>query len=475
MTFALPLLYLSLILVLGLRRRRPFSGEEDYYLAGRSGGVVLITGSLVATMLGAFGAMGLSGLAYRDGLVAGWYLWGGVAALLVLGAWGMGRLRMERAFTLPELLGDYYGPVAGRVLALLIVLSWISLIAAQLIAAGRVLEFAAAAAGRPEGDLLLNRNLWVVLTGIIFMFYTAAGGQHAVLRTDLLQAVALVGGLVALGVCVARFEPAAAAQAVDNGELWRLPFNAAMPPARVLLTVATFGAPFLVGPDIYSRLFSGRDVTRSRRAVVAAALILAPVTLLIVALGARARALAPGLTAAESETVILRLAVQTLHPLAFGGIVAALLAAVMSSADTCLLTISTLINRDLLGRRQDGDGSGAGAVRRGQLAIVGAGLVSLVIALFTPTVIGALQMCYRVYSPVILAPFLYMVLFPRGRPPRLVGAGAMGLSGAMAVTAIALDSDLLHGLAFVAPAVALGGHRLACAVRRRGLDRSKGA
>lgn len=447
MLHAFPLLYFALVIGIGLARRRSATDESEFYLARRSGGTLLLSGSLVATILGAFGVMGLSGMAYQLGLVAGWYLWGGAVGLVILGGWGLRRLEVSDVYTLPEWLGRGYGEPSRRIAAALIVVAWLGVIAAQLIAAGKIFHFMVIASEWSPQEW--GSAPFVVAVTCVFVAYTCLGGQRSILRTDLIQAAFIIVALVALVFAALRQHPGALS--LVDADLVKFPFSAKMPWTKWLVVMLTFGVPFLVGPDIYSRIYAGRDRKTARSAVLIVSALIIPIVLLVVLVGVLATVAVPdGIQA--GETVIFAMARVTLSPVWAGLLMAALLAAVMSSADTCLLTVSTLVCRDVLPRSGV---EGARAVRRGRWVVVLAGIASLVVALYVDGIVDALSKSYRLYSPAMLLPVLALMACPRRRFHRLTGIVAIVLGAGIAFHAIVRGDEALQLIAFAAPGVPL--------------------
>ncbi|MCX7044938.1 MAG: sodium:solute symporter family protein [Candidatus Sumerlaeota bacterium] len=465
------LIYFAVIIVAGITLRRRAKDSADFFLARRSAGVALVTGSMIATIFGAFAVMGVSGLAWQGGLTAGWYLWGGVIGLGVLGCWGLRRLDIEGVYTLPELLGRAYGPAMRRVAAALIALAWISLIAAQLIAVGKIARFVfmdAAASGASAASSVASSAScalsaasqpgFIIAVSALLIGFACFGGQRAVMRTDCVQALFIVAGLAALLIGAMRARPGALASLPEAGDLLRLPFNKAMMPGRWTAVMLTFGVPFLVGPDIYSRLFSGRGRDAGRRSVLWVAAIMIPLVLMIALLGVLARAILPERPGgADANTVLLEMARLVLAP-AWGGLLTAgLLAAVMSTANTCLLTVSTLVCRDLLDARRAAPLDGPPAVRRARWVVLIAGAASLGAALYYQDIVPALMNCYKVYSPAVLAPFGVMLLWPGRRFSSRTGLAALLCGVAPAALGLAMGSEALQLIAFAASAAPIAG------------------
>jgi len=445
MIIGLTIAYVAIMLLIGVWHKAPRTAEE-FFLAGRENGVALLTGSLIATIFGAFGVMGVAGKAYGIGLSAGWYHWVGTLGLLILGFWALRRVSLGGVYTLPEMLGQAYGPVVRQFAGVMIVLAWLSIISGQFLAGGKIVQFLVAQAGL-QGVSAVPVEAWTVLIGAIVTFYTVFGGQRSVIRTDLIQAIFIFVGLLVLfaTLLMAKDQPITKIQP----ESWSFPFSETIPFTTWLQLLLTLGVPFLVGPDIYSRILSGRDVETGRRAVLIAATIMIPLVLLIVLCGMMGKVRFPD-GVKDSEQILLMLAFDHMPVVASALLVAALLAAIMSSADTCLMTVSTIITRDIVGGVRE-----ERTLETGRALIAIAGTLSILVASAYGSIIGALYSAYKIYSPAVLVPFLAMVIFRKHRFSPLPGLMAPALGAAVASLGMILGSQQLGLLAFAAPAVPL--------------------
>jgi SSS family solute:Na+ symporter len=445
LSLAIALAYLLTILTLGLLHRR-HAGEEEFFLAGRSVAAFPLTGSMIATIFGAFGVMGVAGIAYQQGLVAGWYHWVGTIGLLLLAFWALRRVSLERVYTLPELMGQCYGPAVRRGAGLLIAVAWLSIVAAQFLAAGKVLQFLWSHSGvQAFGGL--PTEWWSAMTGFAVCAYAMIGGQRSVIRTDFLQAILIFIGVLLLFTGMLSVRPGVFQEIAQ--ERWQFPFSSTMSPVQWLELLLTLGVPFLVGPDIYSRVLSGRDVRTGQRAVLGAALVMIPLVSLIVLCGMMARVFVPEV--ADRELVLMVLANNFLHPAVFGLLAAALLSAIMSSADTCLMTISTIATRDLFPT----EAPAADATFRGRVVIVAAGAAAVLLAVYYSSIIKALYVAYQLYSPAVLVPFVAMLVWRGQRFASWTGVAAMSAGAGVSAVGLWLDVKAIKLFAYAAPALVI--------------------
>jgi len=177
--------YFLSVITIGVASRRKARGVDDFFVAGRKGSSLLITGSLLATIIGGSATVGMAGLGFTQGLTGAWWLLVGSIGLVVLGLFFAEKVRRFGLYTLPELVGKQYDKRMALAASILIVVAWIGIIAAQIVASGKILSVLGI--GSPL--------LWMVLFTVVFVTYTLLGGQYAVIRTDSLQAVIIFAGV----------------------------------------------------------------------------------------------------------------------------------------------------------------------------------------------------------------------------------------------------------------------------------------
>ncbi|MGB3128184.1 MAG: sodium:solute symporter family protein, partial [Dehalococcoidia bacterium] len=334
---AIIIIYFLGMLAIGVYvyRKRQASSNDGFFVANRSGSTPLILGSLCATFIGASVAVGMAGLGYSKGLSGAWWLLVGAIGLLILGLFLARKVRRVGLYTLPELVEKQYGSKAGFVASILIVVAWIAVIAGQIIAAGKILT------------VLLPYDLssLMAIAAAVFILYTALGGQYSIIRTDFAQfAILTVGILISLGFVLVRVGGISGLTASLSSEYFSFPVSINFGWYDLVLFLILTGSTYIVGPDIYSRLFCARDEKVARSSVLWAALIAIPVAFVVVLIGMGAKVLFPEIASEQAFPTVI----ENLLPVGVSGlVVAALLAAIMSSADTVLLTTSTILSQDI--------------------------------------------------------------------------------------------------------------------------------
>ena len=412
--------YFVAMIIIGVVSRKKARGIDDFFVAGRKGGVLLITGSLLATIVGGSATVGMAGLGFSRGLTGAWWLLVGSIGLVVLGFFFAKKVRGFGLYTLPELVARQYDGRVGLAASVLIIIAWVGIIAAQIIASGTIL-----------GVLGVGTPLmWMVVFTIIFVTYSVLGGQQAVIRTDTVQmGIILAGVFGALALVLSRLGGfSGLVSSLPAGD-FAFPVSSQFSGRELITLLLLVGLTYVVGPDMYSRLFCARDSNTARKSAFWAALILVPVAFGITLIGMGASALFPGISPEQALPVIIT---GVLPPFMGGVVLAALLGALMSSADTCLLSASTIMTVDVVGRFKKFL-SPAGTMSYSRWAMVIIGVAALLLALVMKGVINTLLFAYTVYTAGIIPPVIigfYKERFrvtPLGALAAIIGGGTSAL------------------------------------------------
>jgi SSS family solute:Na+ symporter len=369
------------------------SKKDSFYVADRKGSTLIICGSLCATIIGASAVVGMAGLGFSRGLTGAWWLLSGTIGLLVLFVFFARKVRSTGLYTLPELVERQYSSSTGIVASILIVISWMGVIAAQIIAASVVLSVL----------IPLPVTILMLITTFVFILYTALGGQYSIIRTDFIQSIILFSGIIiCMGFLIGRLTSAGDILNSLPRDYFSFPTSSQFGLMDVISMIILVGATYVVGPDIYSRLFCARNEKTARTSALLTALIIIPVAFIIVFIGMGAKVLFPDIIPDESFSTIIR----ELLPVGVSGLViAALLAAIMSSADTCILTSSTILTEDILKRVFPSmKERNELIISRFNIVIIGG--IALLIAVFIGGIIKSLLLAYTIFTSGIVIPVI---------------------------------------------------------------------
>ena len=433
--------YFALVLAIGFYfsgRTRTASG---YFLAGRDVGWIAIGASLFATNISSEHLIGLAGSGASTGLAVGHFEWLAVFMVLALGWIFVPFYLRSGVATMPEFLERRYGPSARMYLTTVSVIAYIfTKISVALYAGSLVLREVAG------WDFYTSAVVMVVATGA----YTIVGGLAAVIYTELLQAVVLIGGAAVLTV-IGLNEAGGFA-----GLRAELPagFFEMMKPASdpdFPWTGIFFGAPILgiwywcTDQVIVQRVLSARTEAHARGgAIFAGFLKILPVFILVLP-GMIARVLYPDITGDQAYPALV---VRLLPSGLTGLMIAAMMAALMSSLAATFNSASTLITLDVY-RRMRPAASDRTLVSVGRLATVAMVVLGILWVPFIPYMSSQLyiymQSVQAYISPPIAAVFLFGVLWPRANR---AGAIASLLTGAV-IGATRFGLEVARNTAFV--------------------------
>ncbi|MEJ2692426.1 MAG: sodium/proline symporter PutP [Candidatus Thiodiazotropha sp.] len=376
--------YLLVVLVIGVIAWRRTRDLADFVLGGRRLGSWVTALSASASDMSGWLLLGLPGYAYVAGLEAVWLALG-----LLVGTWLNWRLvaarlreaseRAGNALTLPQYFANRFQDDSGLirvVSSLFVLLFFLFYTSSGLVAGGKL--FAAVF------DL---PYLWAVgLGALTIILYTAFGGFLAVSWTDLFQGLLMAAALVAVPVMALELAggPGAAFDALSAQHPTLLdPFSDRQgEPLGVLAVVSllAWGLGYFGQPHILARFKAVQSVERvpqARRIALGWVLITLTGACLVGLLGIPAFET----PLPDAEKVFIRLVDLLFHPLVAGICLAAILAAIMSTADSQLLVASSAFTGDiyrvLLRRRA----SQAELVVVGRLAVLGIACAAFLLAM----------------------------------------------------------------------------------------------
>jgi SSS family solute:Na+ symporter len=414
------IVYFLFMIAIGVMSRRKAKKADDFFVAGRKGSSLFITGSLIATIVGGSAIMVTSKLGFIQGLTGAWWLLVGSIGLVVLGVFFAKKVREFGLYTLPELVEKQYDRRVALAGSILIVVAWIGVIGAQIIAAGNIMSILGI--GSPL--------LWMILFTGVFVVYTLVGGQYSVIRTDSIQAVIIYAGIfVALALVLSKLGGLNGFIESISAEQFAFPLSSNFDWYELVKLLLLVGLTYVVGPDMYSRLLCARDGKTAKISALWAALLIIPITLAITMLGMGASVLFPDISSGQALPTI----VKEVLPSFLGGIVlAALLCAFMSSADTTLLTASTILSVDIIGQIRPAF-SREKMLKISRWGIVALGVAALVLALYLGNIVDAILFAYTVYTGGLIIPILAgfyktrLRVTPSGALVAIIGGGLAAL------------------------------------------------
>jgi len=340
-------LYFGALLAIGYRARGQGSVEE-YFLAGRGFGKTVLFFTMIATNFSAFFFLGFAGAAYSKGLSQYALMAVGTALMpimfLTLGERAYSLGKAGGFVTMPELVGATSGSHALRMVFLIVLCAYtLPYLGVQAVGAGYIIESLTGYAALPASVLVLG----------IITFYVLLGGMRGSGWTDLVQGVIM---FIAMAVSLAFVAwglggPAKATAMVAEAspELLQYPDIGAGLFALFSFTLLwVFVDPMF--PHLFTRFFTAAKKESIYTAAKLYPLVVAPLFAAPVIIGVWARG--AGIEVDRPDMVLIRMVESYAPEWAYGLVMVGALAALMSTADSQMLSLSTMLARDLGLKRQ---------------------------------------------------------------------------------------------------------------------------
>src|SRR6185436_7994180 len=332
--------YFCFVFGIGVYFFRRAKTSRAYFLADRNVGWIAVGASLLASNISSEHFIGLAGSGASTGLAVGHFEWLATFMCIMLGWVFVPFYLRSSVYTMPEFLERRYGPACRWYLTTVSVLAYVfTKISVALYAGGLVLH---AIVG---WDFYTSAAVMVITTGI----YTVFGGLSAVIYTELLQAVVLLTGAITLTVLglnqTGGFAGLRQALPADFFHMIKPISDPNFPWTGIFFGAPILGIWYWCTDQVHVQRVLGAKTEEDARggALLCGALKILPVFVLVVP-GLVARALYPDIKGDEAyPTLVVRL----LPPGVIGIMVAALLAALMSSLAATFNSASTLVTLDI--------------------------------------------------------------------------------------------------------------------------------
>lgn len=343
------LIFLLAIFIIGFVASKKMNSSagflQDYFLGGRELGGFVLAMTMVATYGSASSFLGGPGTAYTVGF--GWILLAmsqvvtGYFVLLILGKKFAILARKYNAITMIDFLKTRYNSPAVAILsAIAIIIFLFSAMTAQWVGGGRLIESLTG----------LQYTTALFIFAISVLVYVTIGGFRAVALTDAVQgAVMVIGTLILLiGVIIAGGGvPAIMQDLLNENPRLVTPFGAdgKLTAAYVSSFWILVGVGVVGLPQIAVRAMSYKNSRSMHRALVIGTIVTGFIMLNMHLIGIFARPVMPGIEVGDK--VIPLIALEVLPPWLAGIVLAAPMAAIMSTVDSLLLLVSSAIVKDV--------------------------------------------------------------------------------------------------------------------------------
>ncbi len=459
--FIVMMAYMIGILGAGVWAKTKVTSQDQFLVAGRSVGPLLYAGTLAAIVLGGASTVGGVKLGYQYGISGMWFVFMFGLGILVLSTVLVPRILNLNLYTVPELLERRYS-AAARVAGGVVMVAYDFMVAVTAtIAVGAVMEVIVG----------IPRTKAILLSSAVMVAYSVFGGMWSLTVTDIVQFVIKTVGILFVLLPAALLHAGgwqAMQQHLPAGFFYLINIGG----AKIFSFFLLYFFGIIIGQDVWQRVFTARNIKVARNGGIAVGVYCLVYAMAGALIGMAGRAFLPPLADLDSAFANI---VNVVLPAGLRGLVlAASLAAMMSTASACLLASSTVLLEDVYLRLR-GAGN-IGSVTQSRVVTLGFGVAMTIVASGTNDVIAAITVAYDLLVGALFVPVIGAMLWARG-----TGAGALAsiaVSAPIVVVMIfvqGIDSDApiyagfgMSLLVYVVislitrpnPAAMLGGERL---------------
>ena len=343
--------YLLFVVLLGLYFGSKHKDAEDYFLAGRSLTWPLIGFSLFASNMSSNTLVGLTGAGFKDGFSVFSYEWMAVFVLIIFAVFLLPYYLKNKIFTVPEFLERRFNYLArGYASGISIILNIFVDVAATLYAGGVLIQL-----------VFPQFELWQIITvlSIIAGLYTISGGLSAVVYTDAIQAVILIMGSCFITYIAwnqsGGFEEVMKITDPTHIDIVKPITDEALPWPGLFTGVLLLGFYFWgTNQYITQRTLASKNKKEGQWGAMFAGLLKLTILFIMIFPGVFARVLYPEWNTDEMDKLYPTMLFDLLPAGLLGLVLAGFIAALMSSIDSGLNSVSTLFTMDFYTKLKPG-------------------------------------------------------------------------------------------------------------------------
>lgn len=424
----------------GYRSSKQVKDIDDFTLAGSKLGKLQAGFSMAATEFGGSSLVGTMAFCYAVGISGAWWSWSAVPALILLGIFFAGKIKLPGMVTITEFFEKRYDKRTRTFSTIMHLLETSLQISTQFLVGATALH----------GILGIPKILSIAITVIFVMLYTAGGGLIAVVNTDILQfIVVVVSAFIAAPIAVHSAGGFEGMQSALPAEF----FNFGQVDVQTIISWCLFSAfVYATNQHYIQRLLASKDKKTARFSFVFTGGCYIVYGLLIAIIGVAIAVLLPGLKDANMGYALL---IKNYIPAGIRGVIlGGLFAASMSTADSILLSASTLFVNDLYIPYINKKSTKENELKVIKTVTVIVSILAGIISIFSENIISLMYLSGLLYSTAVFAPLIARLYWKR--------INAKGAFAAMVSTvAIGIFSELF--LAGKAPGIlGMPSNILAC-------------
>ncbi|MFB4168944.1 sodium:solute symporter [Virgibacillus sp. JSM 102003] len=389
--------YGVIMIIMGIYYSRKISNSEDFILAGKGLGTIVLTGTLLATWTGSGSISGgETSMAFTYGIIPALMMMiptlVGIGILYLIAP----KIREFGKYTVSGILEEKYGSTARMIASIIIILAFVGIVSYQMTGLGFILNLTTG----------MSVEVGTIIGAVLIVFLASIGGLRSVAPTDALSAFLAIAALfitlptiyVIAGGWDGVTNNVPAEHLTATGELNNIQLLGFLLPSLFLL---------LGDQNMYQRLASstgGKSAKRAQIGWLIGMLLISPaISFIAFASSSMFPNIDPGMALMATTTVM---------PTVIGGILlAAATAFIVTTGNSYLLSAATNVTYDIVGKYIKKEASDKQLLGMTKFFIILLGVLSYILIRFFPTVLEVQMYAYTVYgaglTPALLAVFFW--------------------------------------------------------------------
>ena len=402
--------YLFILIGIGVYKARKINTQADFSVAGRNLTPWVLVGTMLATWMGTGSILGNAGKTYETGMAALMLPMGSILGIIFLTRIA-GKVRNYEKFTVPEILGDRFGPVARILSVIALVMAYMVIVSYQYNAGGAVLHTVLI---NKAGESLITVETGTIIAALFIIAYTMLAGLVSVAYTDVANGlIILLSFLISIPILLAEaggfsgmreaFETMGKADHMNFFGVYSTMniINFCLPPFLLILGDA----------NMYQRFFASKDAEGAKFATTTLIFAVAVAELMIIFAAWVSSSMIPD---AEIGKYVLIYASHKFLPIFLSAVMmTTIIGIIISTADSFLLVPATTLMRDVYMNYVNPEANDKRIVLLSRLLVLALGIVAYIVSLGFAQSAGFFERAlyaYTIYGASI-TPALVAALF----------------------------------------------------------------
>ncbi|MDD4321812.1 MAG: sodium:solute symporter family protein [Acidaminococcaceae bacterium] len=395
--------YLAVMVLAGIwAGKKAKKGKDGFLLAGRNLPLIVLVGTLLATWFGGGTVVGGANFIYTRGPWAGIFFFIGAPLGALVLIWLAPKIRKMGKYTVPEMLEMSYGPKTRLLASICVLLAYTGIVSYQFTGAGYIVNLVTG----------FDLSYSVIIAAVLMCLLAATAGMNSVAWSDFLSAA-----LIFFGMGLGLYFAAQSAGGYASAYASLTPAQSSITGGLSLLQLAGYSLPlfflYLGDQNQLQRYGCAKTPEEARKSAKLLFVSMLAVIVLVISYCLFGIKLLPGI---KGDTTVMRMAINYV-PFIFGApILCAVVAFIVTTGDSFILSASTNIMIDIVQKYFKPDMTDDQLVKGTRITIVRVGIFSYVMAVYLPVVLAMQMYSYSIYGAGVNIPLFGSLLWKKASP-----------------------------------------------------------